>query len=140
MLGAGPTFVFDADGSAIVIHAQADDQRTDPSGNSGARILCGPLVARPGISPAIGLDLGPPSDEDDAQRRALEDAERVLDDLQILKEIPWPGPPKVKRLRGHGLFRLHMGDYRSVFEERKGTVVVLRIVDRKEFDRALKAL
>lgn len=26
---------------ALVIHAQADDQRTDPSGNSGDRIACG---------------------------------------------------------------------------------------------------
>jgi Cu-Zn family superoxide dismutase len=40
-LSAGPTSVFDADGSAIVIHATADDQMTDPSGNSGARIACG---------------------------------------------------------------------------------------------------
>lgn len=35
--------VFDADGSAVVIHADADDQRTDPSGNSGDRIACGVL-------------------------------------------------------------------------------------------------
>jgi Cu-Zn family superoxide dismutase len=47
MLGAGPTSIFDADGSAIVIHASPDDQRTDPSGNSGERILCGVLVAGP---------------------------------------------------------------------------------------------
>jgi len=33
--------LFDADGSAIVVHAAADDQRTDPSGSSGARIACG---------------------------------------------------------------------------------------------------
>jgi Cu-Zn family superoxide dismutase len=37
------TALFDADGTAIVIHAQADDYRTDPSGNSGARIACGVL-------------------------------------------------------------------------------------------------
>ena len=34
----------DADGTAIVIHAAADDERTDPSGNSGARIACGVLA------------------------------------------------------------------------------------------------
>jgi superoxide dismutase, Cu-Zn family len=48
-LAPGPTSVFDADGSAVVIHAKADDQRTDPSGNSGERVLCGRLVSGPGI-------------------------------------------------------------------------------------------
>ena len=36
----GPKLMTDADGSALVIHADADDERTDPSGNSGARIAC----------------------------------------------------------------------------------------------------
>ena len=46
-LGAGPASIFDADGSAVVIHEKADDQRTDPSGNSGERMLCGQLVTGP---------------------------------------------------------------------------------------------
>jgi Cu-Zn family superoxide dismutase len=33
--------LFDADGSAIVIHENRDDQVTDPTGNSGDRIACG---------------------------------------------------------------------------------------------------
>jgi Cu-Zn family superoxide dismutase len=33
--------LFDADGSAIVIHADPDDYMTDPSGKSGGRIACG---------------------------------------------------------------------------------------------------
>jgi len=40
LTGAGPRLL-DEDGAAIVIHAAADDYRTDPSGNSGARIACG---------------------------------------------------------------------------------------------------
>lgn len=34
----------DADGSALVIHADRDDLQTDPSGNSGARIVCGVIA------------------------------------------------------------------------------------------------
>ena len=45
-LTTGAASLFDADGSALVIHASADDQRTDPSGNSGARIACGVIRAR----------------------------------------------------------------------------------------------
>ena len=43
-LSGGASTAFDADGSALVIHARPDDQRTDPSGNSGDRVICG--VAR----------------------------------------------------------------------------------------------
>jgi len=36
-----PNSLFDADGSAIVIHAGADDYKTDPTGNAGDRVACG---------------------------------------------------------------------------------------------------
>lgn len=39
----GEVGIIDSDGAAAVIHARADDYRTDPSGNSGARIACGVL-------------------------------------------------------------------------------------------------
>jgi Cu-Zn family superoxide dismutase len=44
--GASLAALLDADGAAIVVHAQPDDYRTDPSGNSGARIACGVLKMR----------------------------------------------------------------------------------------------
>jgi Cu-Zn family superoxide dismutase len=33
--------LFSNGGTAIIIHAKADDMKTDPSGNSGDRIACG---------------------------------------------------------------------------------------------------
>lgn len=37
--------LMDADGSAIVVHEGPDDMRTDPAGDSGARIACGVFTA-----------------------------------------------------------------------------------------------
>ena len=37
--------MFDADGTAIVVHEGADDYRTDPAGDAGSRVACG-LVTR----------------------------------------------------------------------------------------------
>ncbi len=44
-LGEGGSSLFDSDGSALVIHADEDDQQTDPSGESGDRIACGAIVS-----------------------------------------------------------------------------------------------
>ena len=55
-LGGGASSLFDADGSAIVIHAAPDDFKTDPTGNSGGRIVCGVIVKQelPGEKKASG--------------------------------------------------------------------------------------
>jgi len=37
--------LLDADGAAIVIHADPDDYRTDPTGNAGGRVACGVVKA-----------------------------------------------------------------------------------------------
>src|SRR5687768_5761612 len=40
-LAAGGPSLYTNGGTSLVIHAAADDQKTDPSGNSGDRIACG---------------------------------------------------------------------------------------------------
>lgn len=39
-----PHSLLDADGSALVVHAGADDYRSDPDGKAGERIACGVIV------------------------------------------------------------------------------------------------
>jgi Cu-Zn family superoxide dismutase len=40
-LGSDDHSVFSNGGTALVIHAKADDMKTDPAGNAGDRIACG---------------------------------------------------------------------------------------------------
>lgn len=42
-LGEGDAPIFDADGSALVVHANPDDYQSQPSGNAGDRIACAEL-------------------------------------------------------------------------------------------------
>jgi Cu-Zn family superoxide dismutase len=43
-LSDGANSVFSNGGTALVIHAAADDMKSDPAGNAGARIACGTIA------------------------------------------------------------------------------------------------
>jgi len=43
-LGDGENSVFANGGTALIIHAKADDLKSDPSGNAGDRIACGVIT------------------------------------------------------------------------------------------------
>jgi len=45
-MGTDSHSIFSNGGTALVIHAKADDMKTDPSGNAGDRIACG-VIAKP---------------------------------------------------------------------------------------------
>jgi|ERR1035437_985091 Cu-Zn family superoxide dismutase len=40
-VSSGPTTLFTANGTSLVIHANPDDEMTNPTGNSGLRVTCG---------------------------------------------------------------------------------------------------
>ena len=43
-MGAQPNSIYAAGGTALMIHAAADDMKTDPSGNAGNPIACGAIT------------------------------------------------------------------------------------------------
>jgi Cu-Zn family superoxide dismutase len=45
-LGQGNNSLLKPGGASLVIHADRDDLKTDPSGNSGARMVCGVIVGQ----------------------------------------------------------------------------------------------
>jgi Cu-Zn family superoxide dismutase len=43
-MGSGAHSIFANGGTALMIHATADDMKSDPAGNAGARIACGTIT------------------------------------------------------------------------------------------------
>lgn len=43
-LDAGPTSLFGPGGTSLIVHVAEDDEKTDPTGNSGGRLACGVIV------------------------------------------------------------------------------------------------
>ena len=43
-MGDGPNSIFANGGTALMIHAKADDMKSDPAGNAGDRIACGTIT------------------------------------------------------------------------------------------------
>jgi len=85
------------------------------------------------LSPAASRDL------DDLE---LGTARKVLSDLKILGENPFPRGKLVKRIKGKrvSLYRLRVDRFRIFYEIQPGKIVVLRIIGRKEADRFIKRL
>jgi superoxide dismutase, Cu-Zn family len=46
LFAEGPSSVLGTQQRSLVIHADPDDEKTDPSGNSGARVVCGVIEPR----------------------------------------------------------------------------------------------
>ena len=44
LITSGATSLVQGEGTALVIHANPDDLKTDPAGNAGARIACGVIA------------------------------------------------------------------------------------------------
>ena len=85
------------------------------------------------LSPAASRDL------DDLD---LETVAKVRSDLKILEENPFPRGKLIKKIKGKKtpFYRLRIDKFRVFFEIHPMTIVILRIVSKKETDRYIKRL
>ena len=68
-----------------------------------------------------------------------DDALRILADIEILMNPPWPSG-KVKKLRGVDYWEIKTGNYRTIFWTQKNTVVILRVVNRRDLEDAIERI
>jgi mRNA interferase RelE/StbE len=89
----------------------------------------------------FGIELSPAAsrDLDDLE---IEIATKVLRDLRILEENPFPRGKLIKKIRGKktAFYRLRVDKFRVFFEIQPRKIVILRILSKKEADRFIKTL
>ena len=85
------------------------------------------------LSPAASRDL------DDLE---MEVVTKVLSDLKVLEENPFPRGKLIKKIKGKktSFYRLRIDKFRVFFEIQRMKIVILRILSKKEADRFVKRL
>jgi len=80
-----------------------------------------------------------------AASRDLDDLEmgivtKVLSDLKVLEEKPFPRGKLIKKIKGKktSFYRLRIDKFRVFFEIHHMKIVILRILSKKEADRFIK--
>jgi mRNA-degrading endonuclease RelE of RelBE toxin-antitoxin system len=67
---------------------------------------------------------------------------KIIESIISLREDPFPSPPLKKKLKGFGfpLYRLRIADYRVLYRIDEKDMTVMRVVDRKDLEKAIKRL
>ena len=85
------------------------------------------------LSPAASRDL------DDLEMGVVT---KVLSDLRILEENPFPRGKLIKKIKGKrtSFYRLRIDKYRVFYEIKHLKIVIFKIISKKEADRYIKKL
>ena len=68
--------------------------------------------------------------------------DQIHRDLRNLESTPFPSGTYIKRLKGFRppVYRLRSGDFRVLYHIQENSVIILRVIDRKLLERAIKRL
>ncbi len=79
---------------------------------------------------------------DDLKEISEEFRDKIHQDLKTLESAPFPSATYIKRLKGFRppVYRLRSGNFRVLYRIQENNVTILRVIDRKLLERALKRL
>jgi glucose/arabinose dehydrogenase len=112
-LHPGPHSLLAADGSALMIHARPDDNVSDPSGKSGARIVCGVITAE-GVPP-----VEPPAPPSPVEVASVQPAQRAATPERIA-QLQAPEEFSIT------VFARDVGNARMMAQDENGFIYVTR--------------
>ena len=89
----------------------------------------------------LRIELAPAASKD-LDTLEIETAEKVLSDLRVLEDNPFPRGKLIKKIKGKksAFYRLRIDKFRVFYEIQQMKVVILRVVSKKEADRFIKKL
>ena len=80
-----------------------------------------------------------PKAERDIRKIQKRFALQILEDIEILENSPWPHG-KVKKLRDRDYWEIKTGDFRTIFWPHGKTVVILRVVNRRDLEKTIRRI
>ena len=68
--------------------------------------------------------------------------DQVHQDVKNLESAPFPSGSSIKRLKGFRppVYRLRSGNFRVLYHMQENNVIILRVIDRKLLERAIRGL
>jgi len=79
---------------------------------------------------------------DDLERIPESPKKKIIASIKKLSSNPFPPSPNIKKLKGFKppIYRIRSGDFRVLYTVHDKTIIILRVIDRKDLERVIKKL
>jgi mRNA-degrading endonuclease RelE of RelBE toxin-antitoxin system len=79
---------------------------------------------------------------DDLDRIPKISKKKIIASIQKLSTNPFSPTPNTKKLKGFKppVYRIRSGDFRALYRVHEKTIIILRVLDRKDLDKIIKRL
>jgi len=82
------------------------------------------------------------SDVDDLDCIPESPKKKIIASIKKISSHPFAPSPDIKKLKGFKppIYRIRSGDFRVLYKVHDKTIIILRVIDKKDLERVLKKL